>query len=149
MAHSVHLFYYGFNWLVNGRDGTGSQEFITSHSGLFSSPGRDLSLFVEQKMFPYALHKALFIDKIKGWLENDEFILPWYLNSQQCKDSLKYPGETFSREVIPNTSVHATSFFFVISEYLTCISILTQYNSLKLVVSVSPFNPLPSRLGAL
>ena len=50
----------------NGRDGTRSPKPITLHSGLFLSPGRDLSIFVEQKMFPYALHKALFLDMIKG-----------------------------------------------------------------------------------
>lgn len=51
----------------NGRDGNRSQEPITLHSGLFSPPGRDLYIFVEQKMYPYALHKALFLDMIKGW----------------------------------------------------------------------------------
>lgn len=33
----------------------------------FLAPGRDLYIFVEQKMYPYALHKALFLDMIKGW----------------------------------------------------------------------------------
>ena len=51
----------------NGRDGNRSQEPITLHSGLFSPPGRDLHIFVEQKMYPYALHKALFLDMITGW----------------------------------------------------------------------------------
>lgn len=50
---------------MNGRDGTGSQKLITLYSEFFSSPGRDLSVIIEQEMYPYALNISLFLDKRK------------------------------------------------------------------------------------